>query len=243
MIKRVARAPGVALSDFNIFRLIAHYWGCEEMFREWDSPEAVFQILKRLSAGQPCDFSGVADYQMLDEAGGVQWPFPFGQQSTPETRQRRLFADGQFYHADGRARFIFEAPRPLLEPPNQRYPLFLLTGRGTAAQWHTQTRTAKSAVLRKLAPSELYLEISPDDARRFGVRPNERVLVQSQRGEVRAKAFVTPTIQPGHVFLPMHYETTNQLTDAVFDPYSKQPAYKACAVRVVRDVTGAQSMP
>ncbi|HEV2946720.1 MAG TPA: molybdopterin-dependent oxidoreductase, partial [Gemmataceae bacterium] len=34
VIKRVARAPGQALSDFSIFRLVAHYWGCEEMFRE-----------------------------------------------------------------------------------------------------------------------------------------------------------------------------------------------------------------
>jgi assimilatory nitrate reductase catalytic subunit len=30
----------------------------------------------------------------------------------------------------------------------------------------------------------------------------------------------------------MHDAATNRLTDAVFDRYSKQPAYKACAVRV-----------
>jgi assimilatory nitrate reductase catalytic subunit len=58
--------------------------------------------------------------------------------------------------------------------------------------------------------------------------------MESQRGELRARAFVTPTVQPGQVFLPMHYEATNQLTDAVFDPYSHQPAYKACAVTVSR---------
>ncbi len=243
VIKRVARAPGSAISDFAIFRLIAHYWGCEEMFREWESPEAVFQILKRLSEGQPCDFTGVADYRMLDEAGGVQWPLPASQQPTPANQQRRLFADGRFYHADGRARFVFEVSHPLREPPNSRYPLLLLTGRGTVAQWHTQTRTGKSSVLRKLAPPELYVEIHPDDARRFGVKPDEHVLVQSQRGEVRARAFVTPTIQPGQVFLPMHYETTNRLTDAVFDPYSKQPAYKACAVRILREMNGAGALP
>lgn len=31
----------------------------------------------------------------------------------------------------------------------------------------------------------------------------------------------------------MHDGSTNQLTDAVFDPESRQPAYKACAVRVL----------
>ena len=120
------------------------------------------------------------------------------------------------------------------ELPNKNYPLMLLTGRGSASQWHTQTRTKKSAVLRKLYPEQAYVEINPADARQFNIRPNDRVLIQSQRGEVHARAFVTPTVQPGQVFVPMHYETANQLTDAVFDPYSKQPAYKSCAVRMRR---------
>ena len=34
--------------------------------------------------------------------------------------------------------------------------------------------------------------------------------------------------------MPMHYETTNQLTFAAFDPYSRQPSYKACAVNMTR---------
>jgi assimilatory nitrate reductase catalytic subunit len=36
------------------------------------------------------------------------------------------------------------------------------------------------------------------------------------------------------VFVPMHLVKTNVLTLASFDPYSRQPAYKACAVRVHR---------
>src|SRR6185503_14672432 len=74
LVKKVARAPGQAFSDFNIFRLVAQYWGCAEMFQEWTSPESVFQILKRLSRGQPCDITGIRDYRMLDECGGIQWP-------------------------------------------------------------------------------------------------------------------------------------------------------------------------
>jgi len=73
------------------------------------------------------------------------------------------------------------------------------------------------------------------DARRLSIGPNEWGLVESQRGSVRAKLFVTQTVQPGQVFVPMHYETANQLTDSVFDPYSKQPSYKACAVRLRRE--------
>jgi hypothetical protein len=76
VIKKVARAPGQALADFHIFRLIADAWGCGELFAEWTSPEAVFQILKRLSAGRPCGITGIRDYAMLDAAGGIQWPWP-----------------------------------------------------------------------------------------------------------------------------------------------------------------------
>ncbi|MEY2410188.1 MAG: hypothetical protein QOF48_2858, partial [Verrucomicrobiota bacterium] len=35
LVKKVARAPGLALADFHIFRLVAHYWGCDGLFREW----------------------------------------------------------------------------------------------------------------------------------------------------------------------------------------------------------------
>lgn len=249
VLKKVRKAPGEALSDFSIFRLIADYWGVGKMFEKWSSPEAVFQIFKQLSADQPCDITGVDDYRMLDESGGIQWPFSKTESRRQKdadksvlpsesclhpSNQRRLFEDGRFYHADGRAKFLFENPRPMPEPPSDQFPLVLLTGRGTASQWHTQTRTSKSAVLKKLYPAKLYVEINPTDARKRGIKPQDTVIVMSQRGRVRASAFVTPIVQPGQLFLPMHYEEVNQLTDAVFDPYSKQPSYKACAAQVVR---------
>ncbi|QEG37229.1 molybdopterin oxidoreductase family protein [Bythopirellula goksoeyrii] len=230
VIKKVAKAPGQALSDFSIFRLVSHYWGCEEMFSRWQQPEDVFQTMKELSRDQPCDITGIEDYRMLDDRGGIQWPYPEGCQD--EQSERRLFADGQFYHPDGRAKMLFEDPSEMPEPPNPRYPYLLLTGRGSASQWHTQTRTSKSSVLRGLYPLSPYVEINPQDARNEEIRPDSLVTITSQRGSIQAKAFVTPTIQAGQVFIPMHYETTNQLTHAHFDPYSRQPSYKNCAVRI-----------
>jgi assimilatory nitrate reductase catalytic subunit len=157
------------------------------------------------------------------------------------SNERRLFSDGHFYHADGKARFLFEAPRPMTEPPNSEYPLILLTGRGTAVQWHTQTRTGKSAVLRKLAPSKAYAEINPLDARRLGIRPQQTVMVESRRASIAVVAFLSHSVAPGQVFVPMHYPEVNQLTDAVFDPYSKQPSYKACAVRLALRIERCQT--
>ena len=118
------------------------------------------------------------------------------------------------------------------EKPNRKFPYLLLTGRGTASQWHTQTRTGKSSVLRQLYPSEIYVEINPEDARRRDICPNQRIIVESQRGRITAKAFVTHSVQPGQVFIPMHYKVTNQLTLAHFDPYSRQPSYKNCAINL-----------
>jgi assimilatory nitrate reductase catalytic subunit len=229
-VKKVAHAPGQALADFLIFRLIADYWGCAEILREWDTPEAVFHILKRISAGQPCDITGIRDYEMIDEYGGIQWPFPRGKM--PGGTERRLFEDRKFYHVDGRARFLFEKPGRMSDQLDEMFPYVLLTGRGSASQWHTQTRTAKSPVLKTLYPQTIHVEINPRDARRLGIGPNHWVQVESRRGKIRAMAYLTHSVQPGNVFIPMHYEETNRLTDSSFDPYSFQPSYKACAVQI-----------
>ena len=233
VVRPVARAPGEALSDFRIFQLVAEAWGCGELFRRWRTPEAVFELLRALSRGRPCDMSGISGYAMLDQCGGVQWPLPAGAPTPPEP-ERRLFADKRFFHADGKARLVFEAPRPLPEATDARYPFLLLTGRGSSSQWHTQTRTGKSAVLRRLHPQQLYVELNPVDARRLGVAPNDRVRLVSRRAAIEARAFLTHSVAPGQLFLPMHWGETNRLTFPAFDPYSRQPAYKASAVALER---------
>jgi anaerobic selenocysteine-containing dehydrogenase len=246
LVKRVSRSPGQALSDFNIFKLVAQYWGCGKMFEKWSSPESVFQILKELSRGQPCEITGIRDYQMIDDAGGIQWPLPDTSNHASARKddpaqilaisvepERRLFEDGLFYHSDQKARFLFETPRDVPEPTDKEYPFELLTGRGTSSQWHTQTRTGKSAVLKKLYPDHIYVEMNSLDAETLSIEANQKVLIASRRGQVTATAFITNTVQAGQLFIPMHYSVVNELTFPAFDPYSRQPAYKACAVSVL----------
>jgi anaerobic selenocysteine-containing dehydrogenase len=255
LTKKVRRAPGIALSDFNIFRLVAHYWGCSELFAEWSSPEAAFQILKRISAGQPNDITGIVDYKHLDECGGIQWPWPdagsklqvegskLSGADEPEHLQpstfnlqppseRRLFTDGRFFTSDGRAKFLFDQPRPVAEPANAEFPFVLLTGRGTSAQWHTNTRTGKSAVLRSLYPANPYVEIHPDDAERLGITANSPIAIVSRRARIVCTAFVSAAVAPGQIFVPMHYDVTNRLIQTEYDPHSRQPSYKFCTVRL-----------
>ena len=170
---------------------------------------------------------------MLQREGGIQWPFSEWQakHGSPK-KERRLFEDGCFYHSDQRARFLFESVQPPTEPPDSSYPFWLLSGRGTSAQWHTQTRTGKSPMLLQMAPGALYVELHPKDAIKLNIRHNEKVQIISRRGSVEAIAKVMATVQPGQVFIPMHYQEVNRLTHPSFDLYSRQPSYKACAVQL-----------
>ena len=231
VIEKVQDPVGEARSDFDIFKDIADHWGCGELFEHWKTPEDVFQILKTLSMHTPCDFSGIKDYSMLQKNGGIQWPHIQNQQNgdLPE-KERRLFEDGRFHHPNGRAHFVFEETTPNPESVCPNFPVWLLTGRGTSAQWHTQTRTAKSKMLRQMAPGSVYVELHPADAHELGIKTNDLVVIRSRRGSLEAHARVQASVQQGQIFIPMHYPEVNQLTHPSFDPYSHQPSYKACAV-------------
>ncbi|MEM8670498.1 MAG: nitrate reductase [Planctomycetota bacterium] len=234
LLKKVRRAPGEALADFQIFRGIAAYWGVGEMFDRWTSPEAVFEIMQSVSEGRPNDITGIKGYRHIDQCGGIQWPWSKQQSEAQETpaQERRLFEDGTFYHKDGKAKFIMADITPMPEPTDTEYPFLLLTGRGTVSQWHTQTRTSKSKILTQLYPQQAYVEIHPSDAKRIGVGNGDRAELASRRGSIEVRAMVTPTVRAGQLFVPMHYDITNLLTLAHFDPYSRQPSYKDCAVQV-----------
>jgi len=230
LVKQVRRPPGQALSDFAILRLVAHAWGCGELFEDWSTPEEVFGILGRLSAGRPCDHSGVTTYRELDDAGGVQWPAPAG--SGPWVSERRLFEDGRSYHPDGRFRLVASEPEPSPRPTSETFPFTLLTGRGSTAAWHTETRTGRSPLLRKLVPADLRLDLHAEDAAELGVAEDDEVEVASAWGSVRCRAQVGDAVQRGQVFLPMHDAATNILTHPVVDPISRQPSYKDTPVAI-----------
>jgi len=233
-IKPVREAPGEALSDFRIFRLMAEAWGCGDMFRRWTDPESAFRILRDLTKDRPCDMTGVLGYEHLDEHGGIQWPFPETGNPRPAARERRLFENCRFFTPSGKAKILFSPPSEIPEPTDFEFSFTLLTGRGTSSQWHTQSRTGKSDILGKLYPTTVYVEIHPDDAKRFRLKNQDFVRVRSRRASIEATVYIAPTVQPGHLFIPMHYPEVNQLTHSAFDPHSRQPNYKACAVKLER---------
>ena len=224
--------PGEALSDFDIIKKLSEAWGLGERFAAWTDVDAAFEIIRRASVGQPCDITGIRNRQQLLEHGGIQWPFAIADTAISNEKERRLFEDGHFFHSDGKAQFHVASPEPAPESPDCEWPFWLLTGRGSTHQWHTQTRTGKVEITRELYPERAYAQIHPDDAARKGIQQGDRIRINSRRGQVTVDAQVDSGIQPGHVFLPMHYEEVNLLTCPVFDTLSHQPAYKMGAVNL-----------
>jgi nitrate reductase NapA len=81
-----------------------------------------------------------------------------------------------------------------------------------------------------------YVELHPDDAAEKSINNGDLVRVVSRRGQIELQAWINGRGRPprGTVFVPFFDETLliNDLTIDAIDPFSKQPDYKKCAVRI-----------
>lgn len=222
--------PGEARTDLHIFLDFAKKLGCyNELFSGWTQPKDAFDEWKRVSTGRPCDYSGL-NYELIERHGGIQWPFPT---TGAELKTTRLYSEGHFLTDDGKARLLCVDWEPFPEQPNAEFPFVLNTGR-TVEHWHTRTKTGKVPILERLSPSA-WLEMNPRDAQSLNLKPHDAVDVVSSRGRVKGVELrVTEIIASGQVFMPFHYAeaNANQVTQSAFDPISREPNYKQCAVRV-----------
>ncbi|HMG40009.1 MAG TPA: molybdopterin dinucleotide binding domain-containing protein, partial [Acidimicrobiales bacterium] len=220
-VRKVVDPPGEARSDFDVFLALADRLGVrDELFPGWTAPEDAFGEWARVSAGRLCDYGGMT-WDAIEAAGGLQWG------------GERLYTDGRFPTPDGRARLHCVDPVPITDRPRRRFPLLLNTGR-TVEHWHTRTKTGRVEVLERLAP-EAWVEVNPADARTLGVGSGDVVRLVSERGAVeRIVVRVTSVVREGEVFVPFHYDEAcaNRLTLNEFDPISREPNYKQCAVRL-----------
>jgi assimilatory nitrate reductase catalytic subunit len=229
-VNRALDPPGEAKPDFEIFLAIAERLGCrEELFPGWISPRHAFEEWKVVSKGRLCDYSGLT-YELIEQHNGIQWPFPEGSSLVKATR---LYENGNFATEDGRARLFCIDWTPFPEQPNQEFPFILNTGR-TVEHWHTRTKTGQVPILHRMSP-RAWLEMNTQDAKALRLKPHDRVDVISRRGRVRnVELRVTEIVAPGQVFMPFHFaeSNANQVTQSAFDPISREPNYKQCAVAV-----------
>ena len=225
-VNPVVTPPGQARADFDIFLSIAERLGVrEELYPNWRTTHDAFKEWQRISRGRMCDYSNYT-WQQIEDQGGIQWG------------GHRLYADGIFPTPDGRACLHNVPCEPFLEQPNEEYSFILNTGR-TVEHWHTRTKTAQVAMLDSMVPNA-WLEMNPVDATRLNLKPHDRVTVSSRRREVKnLELRITGIVAPGQVFMPFHFSETNSnlVTLGAFDPISREPNFKQCAVRVEKSAS------
>jgi assimilatory nitrate reductase catalytic subunit len=180
---------------------------------------------------------------MLEEQGPQQWPFPEGAQSG----RKRLYEDGVFPTASGRAKFVNAVYQPVAEPVDARFPFALTTGR-LRDQWHGMSRTGTVAQLFAHA-SEPAVMLDAGDMERRLIRNGDLVHVTGKRGSQILPAIGSDDVRPGQAFIGMHWGEeyvsgrgrdgegsfgVNALTSPAIDPSSKQPELKHAAVKILK---------
>ena len=236
--------PGQARPDWWIISKVAQKMGFNEAFA-YESPVDIFKEHAGLSGyknlagenGHYRDFD-ISGYKDIDGIGyekmqPLQWPVT---QEAPQGTAR-MFTDGRFYTPSTRAQFItFNNHQPVASI-SEIYPLVLNTGR-IRDQWHTMTRTGKSARLSGHI-QESFISIHTDDAKKYQINNNSLVIVTSEKGQIVVRANLCDSQQVGTVFIPMHWNdqfasnsVVGKLIDNVIDPVSGQPEFKHTAVAI-----------
>jgi formate dehydrogenase (NADP+) alpha subunit len=227
-VQRVRKAidpPGLARADWAITcelaRRVAEKLGRPTTGFDYRDPSEIWAE----HAGLVPFLAGIS-YERL-AAGGIQWPCPAPDHpGTPY-----LYGDS---FPRGRGRFVpVRQGAPAAELPNPGFPLMLNTGR-VLYHWHGGTITRRVDGLLALWP-DLQVAMNPADASALGIATGDEVRVASRRGELTGVAVVTNGMRKGEIFVPfvrLRDSAANFLTNAAFDPDSKIPEYKVCAVRV-----------
>lgn len=183
----------------------------------------------------------LAPYDVYHQERGLRWPVVNGKETlwrfNPEYDPYAKREGRDFYgYPDGKALIIsapYEAPP---EIPGEEYDLWLCTGR-VLEHWHTGTMTRRVPELYKAVP-DAHCYIHPDDAQSRNLRRGDEVLIQSPRGEVRARVETRGRNRPpqGLVFVPFFDARilVNKLILDATDPLSKQTDYKKCPVKITK---------
>jgi nitrate reductase NapA len=131
-------------------------------YYEVNVDKALFEEYRRFTRMKHKD---LAPYEQYVKARGMRWPV---------VEQ----ADGTW-----RAQIWFQPYAPPPEVPDDRYPLWLCTGR-VLEHWHTGTMTQRVPQLNRAMP-EGYVEMHPDDAADLGIEDLDMVVVESRPAPAR----------------------------------------------------------
>jgi assimilatory nitrate reductase catalytic subunit len=226
-IQKAVDPPADARRDSEIICDLARRLGRGQFF-PFQEPREIFEELRLASRGGLADYYGIT-YEKIDQQKGVFWPCPtLEHPGTP-----RLFEDGRFFHADGKAHFMSLAWRESGDPVDAEFPIYLTTGR-VVSHYLSGTQTRRIGALVDQYP-EPKLELHPRLAAQYGIASGDWVKIASRRAQIILQAMVVRTIRPDTVFIPYHWpdrRSANLLTHRTLDPRSKIPEFKVSACRI-----------
>ena len=209
---------GEARPDWQIICDLAEHLGLTRAFRY----RTVADVLAEINRVTP-SYAGITPARVQGTLGGIPWPCP-----TPDHPGTPTLHVGQF--SRGLGRFV---PVEYIEPaelPDEEYPLVLTTGR-VVMHYNSGAMTRRTHALHQREP-ELFFQVHPSTAQRFGIAAGDMTQVSTRRGEAQARARVTRQIDEGVIFMPFHFPATNVLTIDALDPKAKIPEYKVAACKI-----------
>ncbi len=242
LITPVKKPYANSKADFWIFREFSRYFESPhsdgKMPHFPDTPKEVFEEMKTLSHGigpngrdRILDYTGMS-YENIYEQRGIQWPYRKEDADNGiEKGEARLYTDGVFQFPDGKAKLLALPYVENNEVPDQDFPFWLNSGR-VVEHFHTRTRTGKVGNCNKYSPTP-YMEMNPDAAEELGIEHMQYVRLVSRRGDAVVMVQLTQRVPYNMVFIPFHFhDCVNRLSLGLLDPYSRQPAFKQCSVRI-----------
>jgi formate dehydrogenase major subunit/formate dehydrogenase alpha subunit len=211
--------PGQARPDWEIICDVARHAGYD---MKYSSPEEILAEINTLTPS----YAGIT-FERISTSYGLQWPCPNKEHPGTPVLHKDKFTRGLGI-------FLPCGFKPLAETPDDEYDFLLTTGR-VYYQYHTGTMTRRSNLLEREAPYAL-IQINPDDAARLDIKNRDMVELSSRRGTITARAEVTDRVPRKLLFTTFHFHESpvNTLTNPAFDPVSKIPEYKGCAVKIRR---------
>lgn len=213
--------PGEARADLDIICDIANKLSLKFDYQNADD------VLREINIAVP-SYGGITPERVKKQMGGFAWPCP-----TPEHPGTPILYSDTFATAERLGKLIPVEYQPPFEATDDEYPLLLTTGR-VVMHYNAGAMTRRSASLLKRSP-ELFVEVNPADAERLCISDGEEVKVSTRRGDTTARTVITRRIPQGVVFMPFHFQGTNELVVEALDQTAKIPELKIAACKITKN--------
>lgn len=229
-VRRAVAPPDGVRDDLVILSDLAKRMGCDigEPVAEaiWNEVRALSPMHRGMS------------YARLETGQGLQWPCYDEEHPGEQYLHGRLWMRPVLGPL---APFSVCTNRMPVDKLTEEFPIRLTTGR--------RLDSYNTGVQSGVYPSPLRrgetLDISPDDARAYGLVEGEPVRVTSRRGSVVAPVRIDDGLRAGLVFMTMHFPddvAVNELTIDAVDPMSGTSEFKATAVRIEKIAVAAEAL-